>query len=315
MTHIAALPDMQSDSIPGAVLTFVVPAPNGCDLACPHCYIKLRHEDATATDLTPADYARFIEEVAAAQPVAALCIQGYEPLLPESFAYTRRILETGRRLGIRASLVSNGTHLAERAFDLAGLAPAKLAVSLESADPAVHDQSRGLIGAFERTIAGIERALTFPQLRDRLAVASILFPKKCHRLMGMPALLRRLGVKRWVITLLQRVGKGEEIGGPVGDRRRMYQDILALQAEAEAHGIDLVLDDEADRLRQTNGGAVIAELAAVRIRRLAQAGGVVRLLPTGQCSMGTEILTEVTDKTPRWVPSKINAGAFITAHI
>ena len=94
----AALPSSIRKAF-GSLLTFIVPAPNGCNLACPFCYIRQRREDEAVRNLTPDDYGRFIREVAERQSIAAVCIQGYEPLLDASFAYTRSILATGRWLG------------------------------------------------------------------------------------------------------------------------------------------------------------------------------------------------------------------------
>lgn len=40
MSHIAALPNRLSVTFDGFILTFIVPAPNGCNLNCPFCYIN-----------------------------------------------------------------------------------------------------------------------------------------------------------------------------------------------------------------------------------------------------------------------------------
>jgi len=139
MSWAAALPE----SVGGdcrAIMTVVVPARCGCDLSCPFCYIQQRSEEATVRDLTPLDYSRFISDVSG---LGHVCIQGYEPLLPDSFPYTQQILETGQRLGIPTSLVTNGTHLRQHVPALSKLRPARIAVSLDSAEAAVHDKARG----------------------------------------------------------------------------------------------------------------------------------------------------------------------------
>jgi len=46
MTVVAALPDQMTD-VEGNILTFVVPAPNGCNLKCPFCFID-QHADSAA---------------------------------------------------------------------------------------------------------------------------------------------------------------------------------------------------------------------------------------------------------------------------
>ena len=90
----------EPDYEPGAAgqfLTFVVPAPDGCNLKCSFCLVRQRRE-ITDTHLQPHHLAGFIREAAERAPIFALAIQGYEPLLPESLAYTQAVLATGRFL-------------------------------------------------------------------------------------------------------------------------------------------------------------------------------------------------------------------------
>ena len=310
MSYIAALPDHLPASIDGSILTFIVPAPKGCNLNCPFCYIDRRNEAARALDLTPCDYVTFIEQVAAREGVGAICIQGYEPLLPESFAYTSAILETGRRLGIVTSLVTNGTHLESQVEALAELQPDKITVSIDSADPAVHDKTRGTIGAFEAAMRGLRLAAADARLQPVLTLASILMPARHERLLGMPALAKELGVKHWVVTVLNDVGK-DEVGGPVGDRRRTFSDLVKLKRTAEAEGVDFVVDDEFGALSHEDAERDVVDINALRIRRLSQPAGTFRLLPTGQCSMGLDILKEVNADTLRWRPGVVDAFAFL----
>src|SRR5215470_20219284 len=83
----------------GNFVTFVVPAPKGCNLQCPFCLVRQRRE-ITETCLRPEDFARFVREAAERAPIFAVAVQGYEPLLPESLPYTQAILATGRFLGL-----------------------------------------------------------------------------------------------------------------------------------------------------------------------------------------------------------------------
>jgi MoaA/NifB/PqqE/SkfB family radical SAM enzyme len=312
MVHTAALPEHLPYSLDKTILTFVVPAPDGCNLKCPYCFIDRRKEDATSLDLKPKDYASFIAEVAAREDIGAICIQGYEPLLPESFVYTREILAAGQRLGVPTSLVTNGTYLSDRIEELAALAPHKITVSIDAADGATHDKSRGKIGAFVMALSGLKKAAAHPVLQPVLVLASILMPQKHERLMGMPALAAELGIEHWVVTILQSVGK-DEIGGAVGDRRRIFQDLLLLKREAAKHDIAFVVDDEFGTLSEADLGRSVVDISALRIRRLARPAGTFRLLPTGQCSMGVEILREIREDAPRWMPGEVHAADFLAS--
>lgn len=316
MTWGAALPERKNaDLVEGektkfqkaSILTFVVPAPNGCNLSCAFCYIQQRKEEATAVSITPEDYVSFIEGV---ENASVVCIQGYEPLLPESFAYTREILAAGRRLGIPTSLVTNGTHLRQHVPALSKLRPARMAVSLDSAEAAVHDKTRGKEGAFDDTLAGLRFAVSVPVLKEALVVTSVLVPRKRERLMGMPKLLAELGIEHWVVNALVKVGKGDKLGGPAGERNAILDDLLALKAEADRHGIDMVVDDEFGCLSGDDRARELMEVEALRIKRLVSPEGVYRLVPTGHCSKGTDILKPIHDKTPVWHPS-MDVGKFL----
>jgi MoaA/NifB/PqqE/SkfB family radical SAM enzyme len=290
----------------------IVPAPNGCNLSCPFCYIKQRREQAELTSLLPVDYARFIDGVESSKNVDAICIQGYEPLLPDSFAYTKEILAAGQRLGIPTSLVTNGTHLRRHVPALSKLRPARIAVSLDSAEAAVHDKASGKVGAFADALFGLQFAVSVPVLKKALVATSVLMPKKRDRLMGMPALLAALGLDGWVVNALVKVGKGAELGGPAGERNAILDDLLVLKAEADRHGIDMVVDDEFGRLSDDDRARELMEVEALRIKRLVQPEGVYRLVPTGHCSKGADILKPIHEKTPVWDP-KTDAGAFLAS--
>ena len=311
MSWAAALPANFGEE-PGGVITLVVPAPNGCDLACPFCYIKQRNEGGESRQLSSADYVHFIEMIVCRQDVDAVCIQGYEPLLPESFAYTQEILAAGQRFGIPTSLVTNGTHLRQHVPALSKLRPARIAVSLDSADAAVHDKTRGKEGAFDDTLAGLRFAVSVPVLKEALVVTSVLMPKKRDRLMGMPKLLAELGIERWVVNALVKVGKGDKLGGPAGERNAILDDLLALKAEADRYGIDMVVDDEFGRLSDDDRARELMEIEALRIKRLVRPEGVYRLVPTGHCSKGADILKPIHDKTPVWHPS-MDVGDFLAS--
>lgn len=291
----------------GRIITVIVPAPGGCNLSCPFCYIRQRREDEVHPSLVPEDYSRFIKEAAERHPISAVCIQGYEPLLDASFAYTRSILSTGRWLGLKTSLISNGTNLPRWIDALAVLAPDRLSVSLDAATAAEHDRQRGKEGAFEATLHGLKAAVAHLPAATEIAVTSVLIPKRRHQLNAMPTLLADLGIKRWVVTALLKVGK-ESIGGPVGERHQIFNDLKMLQEDAARYGIEFVADDEFGKLTECPNDRMAASL---RIRRLARPSHIYRLAPNGQCSKGTDLLRELPKDAPCWQPGKVHAGDFI----
>ena len=166
------------------------------------------------------------------------------------------------------------------------------------------------VGAFRlRRSKDLGKAVTGLPAATELVVTSVLIPKRRAQLDAMPELLNDIGVKRWVVTALQKVGK-DRPGGPVGEREKIIRDLRILRDLAERAGIDFKVDDEFDGLASTNGQGK-DEFEKNRIRRLQNPDGVYRLVPDGRCSKGADILKPLTDQTPRWDPKTQNAAAFL----
>jgi MoaA/NifB/PqqE/SkfB family radical SAM enzyme len=293
----------------GKFLTFVVPAPSGCNLKCGFCLVRQRRE-ITETCLEPADFARFIREVAEREPIFALAIQGYEPLLPESLPYTQAILATGRFLGLPTSLVTNGVRLFDAVDLLKTLSPNKIAISLDAASPEVHDRIRGVDGAWDASVAGIKRAIEVLAPRTKLVVASVLLPSRRNYLDAMPARLRDIGVDRWIVNPMLRVGS-DQAGGPVGDRARLFRNLLILQEAADRAGIRITVDDEFGNLGHDVASASLPSLRGLHVRTLPPNVEIFRLAPSGQCSAGNQILRQMMPDTPRWEPGTQHVGDFL----
>lgn len=305
----AALPkgvELRSEEV---AATFVVPAPNGCNLNCAFCVVRARRE-AKAGDahLAVEDYLQFLEVLHAEFPLGLVSLQGYEPLLPESWGYSKAILKKGNELGLRTALITNGTHLVDHIDDLVVLDVLGLTVSLDSADPELHDATRRTPGAFAATIAGLRAALAAPPLAERVLVASVLQPDKRRYLDGMPALLGSLGVHKWLVTPMYKF-TGSGFGGPVDSPESVVSDLLRLQGLARQHGVQLLVDDEFDVLTTRTGNVV--SLAELQLRRMKRIDQVVRLSANGSFSIGQEILRRVGAGTPLWRPAEESAAAFV----
>lgn len=127
----------------------------GCNLKCKHCScatLMKQNESKLAVD----DYKRLGKECFDLGAVY-ISFTGGEPLLQQNLAeiiqcfYPKRML-----IGIQTNLVLLNQELGERLFR-AGLDV--LQVSLDSAQPDLHDAFRGINGAYKKTIDNIETAL------------------------------------------------------------------------------------------------------------------------------------------------------------
>jgi len=82
-----------------------------------------------------------------------------------------------------------------------------------SASAEVHDRIRDVAGTWEAAVGGIKRAIEALTPRTRLVVESVLLPGKRHHLDAMPALLRDIGIDRWLINpLVQRFHETDHMG-------------------------------------------------------------------------------------------------------
>jgi MoaA/NifB/PqqE/SkfB family radical SAM enzyme len=311
------LPDEVDEESRGRFLTFIVPAPKGCNLKCSFCFIRQRQEGVEArwrnddSDgiLRPTDLARFIDEVCEQGPVVALAVQGHEPLLAESEPYTQTVLAKGKALGLPTGLVTNGVRLPEALKWLRTLAPNKMAISLDAASPEIHDRLRGVRGAWAATVEGIRRANRLLWSKTQLAVASVLTPAASSHLASMPKFLNELGITNWIVNPQLQMRRDEE-GRLKSSRERVFQDLLPLQEAAAAARVRLTVDDEFDCLQhRLEGGGEAGDRPTVKT--LPKAIEIVRLAPGGQCSIGREILKPVTPTAKRWRPGIINAADFV----
>ncbi len=125
-----------------------------CNLKCLHCGSTAggRRE----AELSPAEALALCGDLKAAG-CGGVALMGGEPLLRKDFP---AIASKVRELGMELSVITNGTVRPEGIFELLkSLSPRAVAVSLDAADPALHDRIRGLPGAFAKASSFIEAAL------------------------------------------------------------------------------------------------------------------------------------------------------------
>lgn len=130
-----------------------------CNLKCVHCYTsseakKYPDEIDTAT-------ARRVLDDLADFKVPAVLFSGGEPLIrPDLFD----LASYARSLNLHVVASTNGTLIDQAtAQRFKGLQFAYIGISLDSAVPAIHDEFRGMKGAFERTMQGFRHCVAVGQ--------------------------------------------------------------------------------------------------------------------------------------------------------
>jgi len=145
----------------GAPLVFNWTLSYGCNFACSHCYS--RDERCEELDL---EGLKRIVDVLATHRVPFINFGGGEPLLRRDLF---ELTTYAAASGLRVSMNSNGWALDEAAAQRIAEAPFQsVGISLDSADPSVHDGFRAMPGSFERACralallekAGVKRTMS-----------------------------------------------------------------------------------------------------------------------------------------------------------
>ncbi|MHC1566134.1 MAG: radical SAM protein [Candidatus Syntropharchaeales archaeon] len=175
-----------------------------CNLKCKHCYLDAQlgpHPD----ELTEEEGKKLIDEfVDMGIPVAI--VTGGEPLMSKNFL---PYAQYAKEKGLRMVVSTNGTVITpELARKMKDADILYVGVSLDSADPALHDAFRGVEGAWKRSIEGIKNAM------DAGLKTGLRITISKDNWKEVPALLDlavEMGVPRFCMYHLVPTGRGCEI--------------------------------------------------------------------------------------------------------
>jgi MoaA/NifB/PqqE/SkfB family radical SAM enzyme len=167
-----------------------------CNLRCAHCYAAAA-DHAFSGELTTRDALAVVEDLASFG-VPVVLFSGGEPLLrPDLFTLSQR----ARDCGMRAVLSTNGTLITPSvAHDVARQGFSYVGVSLDG-PPALHDQFRGLAGAFAASMQGI---VACQRAGVRVGVRFTLTAANQHELPAMLRLLEEHDIPRFCMYHLVR---------------------------------------------------------------------------------------------------------------
>lgn len=135
-----------------------------CNMRCKMCGLWRYHAVATPMPrednrLKPAEYAELIRQVAFFRPTIMLF--GGEPLVYEDWA---TVAEYAKKAHLRCRMVTNGFLLERNAQKIVELGVDKVNVSIDGPAP-IHDEVRGVKGAFDRAIRGIRTVDALKRIR------------------------------------------------------------------------------------------------------------------------------------------------------
>jgi len=177
---------------------------NACNLRCKHCY--QRAGKTTPDELTTDECLDIIDQFHD-DYVVTIAFSGGEPLLRKDFYEVARYA-TEREIFV--SVATNGTLLTKRNLNrLADSGVGYLQISLDAADPKVHDAFRGAPGCWAKTVQGIRNAVE--DGRFYTSIATTITRDNYSEFRSMLELSKKLKVRRLLIYNFIPTGRGEEI--------------------------------------------------------------------------------------------------------
>lgn len=142
----------------------------------------------------------------AARGVEHVHFTGGEPTIHPQFI---EILQLARKLGMRTSIGTIGTRLADPSFAAAALPYLDEALfSVHGPDAETHDALTRRAGSFKRLMQAIAHARAFPGFR--LFINSVLTRQNLSKMPEITAMVRDLGASLQVISNLTPEGAGED---------------------------------------------------------------------------------------------------------
>ena len=181
---------------------------NACNLRCRHCYQNAGPVPSPG-ELSLNEKMEVIRQVdELGIPVIAL--SGGEPTIHPDFI---PIVEEGARRGIYMSVATNGIRFAKEEFARraiqAGLRYVE--ISLDSVDSRKHDEFRGVKGAWEKAVKGIENVVKLGEGKVSTGIAMTVTRLNKSEIREMVTLGEELKVTRVIFFNFIPTGRGKEV--------------------------------------------------------------------------------------------------------
>jgi len=171
-----------------------------CPLKCPHCYSDSGKQDAP--DILSLYEARDVLDQIREVGRPVVILSGGEPLMHEGILDIARY---GTDIGLKMALGTSGVLIDEKVLtDLIDSGISGIAISLDSADPDIHDKIRGLKGAWNKAVQAIKFSIAkYMNVQINMTIFS---PEKSV-IDGVVAFGKSLGVRNYQIFIPVPTGR------------------------------------------------------------------------------------------------------------
>jgi len=188
--------------VPGAPFLVVWDYTYRCNLRCKHCYIDAGIDRGEMS----IEEKRKALNIMAEAGVVSIAFSGGEPLLGDGIY---EMIKSASDYGIFTAVATNGTLITKEVAEKlkrAGLGYAQ--ISLDAPLPNIHDDFRGIPGAWERTIRGIKNAKKAGLMVE---ISMTITKYNIHLVDKMIELAKELGVDYFMHFNFVPTGRGKDI--------------------------------------------------------------------------------------------------------
>ena len=189
-----------------------------CNLACRHCRAEA-HPEPYEGELSTEEAKALIDTFPGVGDPIVIFTGGDPMMRPDVY----ELVAHARGLGLTCAFAPNGTLVTpENAARLREAGVSRCSISIDGADAASHDAFRGVPGAFEASLRGIEylKAAGLPfQINTTVTRGNL------HSFKRIFELCERLGAAAWHIFLLVPMGRAAGLAAEVITAEE-YEDVL-----------------------------------------------------------------------------------------
>ena len=195
-----------------------------CNLRCVHCYAD-SHAERYPGELSWEQCCAVIDDLADYK-VNALLLSGGEPLLHPQLP---QILQRATERGLKVTISTNGTRITpEYARMFKELGVAYVGISLDGIGD-VHDQFRGVKGAFEGAIRGFKLC---EEVGQKTGLRLTLTRNNVQSMEQILNFIEQEGIQRVCFYHLVPTGRGVDVASLKPEEARAALDMLITRAEA-----------------------------------------------------------------------------------
>lgn len=205
-----------------------------CNLACAHCYLDAHTmREGDSDELSTIEVQALLDDIVALGHGTMVVLTGGEPLLRKDIEI---LIEYGARLGLAMVVGTNGMLLTDRrVLSLKEAGVLGLGISLDSLKPDRHDRFRGYVGAWNKTMAGIERCRRHGiDFQLHFSVTE----QNAQELHSMIEFAQSCGARALNVFFLVCVGRAQTL---VSLTPEHYEAVLVELIQAQADYPDLIL--------------------------------------------------------------------------